>query len=48
VAGYAVSSFEEQPDSTAAFRAAHPREWLVPRFWEQGLLWDSGSPMPAR
>ena len=48
VAGYALSSFGEQPESTAAFRAAYPKEWLVPRFWEQGLLWNAGSSTPVR
>jgi O-antigen ligase len=48
VCAYAAQSFPDQPRTTAAFRAAFPRDWLVPRFWEQGLLWPSSDSEAAR
>lgn len=38
ILGFSISSFEEQEQSTSYFRNRHPGAWLVPRFWEQGLL----------
>lgn len=40
IAGYARTSLADQESTAAAFREEYPREWLVPRFWEQGLLWQ--------
>ena len=48
VLGYAASSLGEQIDTTARFRAMYPGEWLVPRFWEQGLLLNAGLSTPVR
>jgi len=39
ICAFAADSLADQPRTTAAFRAEYPRDWLVPRFWEQGLLW---------
>jgi O-antigen ligase len=48
VAGFARTSLADQESTAAAFREAYPREWLVPRLWEQGLLWYSSVPPLGR
>lgn len=35
---YAVESYSLQPTEISRFQNAHPGMWMVPRFWEQGLL----------
>jgi len=48
VIAYATVSIDDQERSTAAFRSQFPGEWLVPRFWEQGLLWPETPPAAPR
>jgi putative inorganic carbon (hco3(-)) transporter len=38
VASFSISSLPDQDRSTTLFRREHPGAWVVPRFWEQGLL----------
>lgn len=38
VYSYAFKSFGDQAHTSAQFRSSNPGDWLVPRFWEQGLL----------
>jgi len=35
---YAVSSFSTQEDGRVEFQRSHPGVWLLPRFWEHGLI----------
>jgi len=39
VVAYATSSLPEQAREISTFRQLHPGEWLVPRFWEQGIVY---------
>lgn len=39
VVAYATSSLPEQAAEISTFRQLHPGEWLVPRFWEHGILY---------
>lgn len=38
VIAYAASSSPEQKPGASEFRKSNPGAWLVPRFWEQGLI----------
>lgn len=40
VGAFALESFPQQEEQIRRFRAMFPGAWLVPRFWEQGLLID--------
>jgi len=40
---FAVTTLPEQAAGAAQFRRSHPSAWLVPRFWEQGLLYGPQS-----
>lgn len=39
VAAYALTTIGDQSRTATEFRLIFPGKWLVPRFWEQGLLW---------
>jgi O-antigen ligase len=47
VIGFAANTFQEQSAGVSRFRQTHPGAWLVPRFWEQGLLYESRSIKPS-
>lgn len=38
VVAYAATSWPDQSRGVSEFRNLHPNAWLVPRFWEQGLI----------
>jgi O-antigen ligase len=38
VANFSISSLPDQDRSITVFRKKHSGAWIVPRFWEQGLL----------
>lgn len=38
VIAFAANTLSEQLAGASQFREAHPGAWLVPRFWEQGVL----------
>lgn len=38
VVAFATNSFAEQPGEASLFARNHVGAWLVPRFWEQGLI----------
>ncbi|MGH6624393.1 MAG: hypothetical protein ACREBN_10490, partial [Burkholderiaceae bacterium] len=38
---FALNTLKEQPRAASRFSGTHPGAWLVPRFWEQGLLYES-------
>jgi len=40
IVSYSVPSLEDQARTKLIFRTDYPGEWLTPRFWEQGLLFQ--------
>lgn len=40
---FAVTALPEQSQGASRFLRSHPNAWIVPRFWEQGLLYESRS-----
>ena len=40
IVSYSVPSLADQARTKLIFRTDYPGEWLTPRFWEQGLLFQ--------